>query len=199
MFGTTPDGVRAVKIRVLPCALALLLSGCATATRQVPIGSLVRLRLDTPEEFGRPVTGSYQGVTRDSVRVQRDSLAAATSYLRSRVLSLEVGHGGTAKTMGAFLGAAVGVAFATVVAPAGGDRRRCESKMGDLCGIFFEVFYARDVAHYAIGVALGSAAGYLVGDLIPMTHWTRVRIGDLRVGVTPLPVGRTGFGAAFSF
>ncbi|MGD0484837.1 MAG: hypothetical protein ABSB58_09340 [Gemmatimonadales bacterium] len=187
-----------MNLRLLNCGLALLVSGCAVATQQVPAGSLVRLRMDTPEEFGRPVTGSYQGATRDSVRVQRDSLAAPTSYLRSRVLSLEVGHRGTAKTMGAVLGAAVGVAVVTVVAPAGGDRRRCESKFGDLCGIFFG-FYVMDVAHYATGVALGAVVGYLVGSLIPMTHWTRVPLEDLRISVTPLPGGRTGFGAAFSF
>jgi len=84
-------------------------------------------------------------------------------------------------------------------APAGEDKKRCEDQVGDLCGIFFEWFYATAALHYVFGVGIGWVAGSLIGRAIPMTTWRRVPLQDLRVTMTPLPGGRAGFGAAFSF
>ena len=181
---------------ILPVVL-LLLAGCAVATQQVPIGSVVRLHLDTPEGFGRPVTGVFRGATRDSLLVQRDSLGATSAVARTQVLSLEVRRRGSAKMIGALIGATAGAVAATAAVVE--DRKRCEHLLGGLCGLLFEIRYARAFLFYATGVGLGAVAGGAVGSAIPATYWRRVPLGDLRVGVTPMPAGRLGLGAAFSF
>jgi hypothetical protein len=183
-------------VATLPLVL-LLLSSCAVATQQVPIGSVVRLHLDTPEGFGRPVTGFYRGATRDSLLVQRDSLGATSAVARTQVLSLEVRRRGSAKTIGALIGATGGAVAAT--AAVAEDRKRCEHLVGGLCGLFFEIRYVRAFEFYAIGVGLGAVAGGAVGSAIPVNYWRRVPLGDLRVGVAPLAAGRLGLGASMSF
>jgi hypothetical protein len=180
----------------LPLVL-LLLSGCAVATQQVPIGSVVRLHLDTPEGYGRPVTGLFRGATRDSLLVQRDSLGATSAVSRAQILALEVHRRGTARTIGALIGATAGAGAAT--AAVGEDRKRCEHLLGNFCGLFFEVRFLRALEFYAAGVGLGAVAGSLIGKAIPVTYWRRVPLGDLRVVLSPLPAGRLGLGAAFSF
>jgi hypothetical protein len=188
-----------VNLRLLNCGFALLVSGCAMATLQVPAGSLVRLRLDTPDGFGHPVTGFYQGATRDSILLRRDSAGPTNGFLRTRVLSLEVGRRESARNLGALAGLAGGILAATAFAPAGAERRRCEEKAGDACGFLFEWFIAKDVSRYLLGAGVGAMLGGLVGGAIPVTHWTPVPLERLQLSVRPLPGGRTGFGAAFSF
>ena len=183
--------------RFVCCIGVLLLSGCAAVTTQVPVGSLVRLRLYASAAEGNRITGQFGGASAESVTVRRDSTGELVGVPRFRVASLEVRHHGSAQWLGAIVGATAGGAAATALMLQ--QERNCRREIGDFCGIFIGIHMITSLEYYAIGIGGGAGLGILLGRQIPLTTWQPVALDRLRVAVTPLPGGRLGVGASFGF
>ncbi len=185
---------------ILALLLALALPARAQERRQLPAGATVRL-------VWRDSSARYVGVVRavlDDTLVVADSADAPELLVPlSRLRSVEIFRGegrGWAFTAIGLLGGAAGSAWLGYHfwRPSWGtDGDEEEGVVNALVNVVLRA------GPTATGVMCGFFGGLLFGamglSIDQRDRWERIRPESLRFAVVPLPSGRVGLGASFSF
>ena len=167
-------------------AAAFLFAPLTSATAQ-NLAPGTRVRVKSPSVVA-PVTGSFQGMRRDTlVVIEDDATAQVWNFTTSTIERIEVSGGmqrGNRKQMakwgllGALTGAGAGWLLAATL-EAGGDAEY------------------NDAASAAVGAAIGAGLGVAYGYRLVEERWSSVPIPG-RVGVLPMRGGvRVSYSASF--
>jgi hypothetical protein len=167
---------------------ALFVFAPSTAAHAQTVAPGTRVRVHSSQVVA-PITGSYQGMRRDTVLVIEDGVGARVwTFTSPAVDRLEVSagmkpgnRGPTVRwaLLGAGVGAAAGWAVALIAEAASSNQQY------------------NDILSAAIGAGAGAALGGAYGYRALEEHWTAVPLPG-RVGLAPTRTGiRVGFSTSF--